>query len=236
MIPYKYGYLLGVLAVVIPALFIISLRKDLRHKILFLGLYGLIIGPILELWFIQDYWRPLTATNTLVGIEDFIHSFAALAIFGVAYEELFRKHYAKRHIHKHHWVLLLMPILLLSFYLFDQIFPQYYINSMYATIYSSVITAIIILSTRKDLFFDALISGVIAGIIFILIELIFLYFFPEFYVKFWLINNLSGITIKTIPIEELIWAFTCGLVVGPMYEFYAGLKFQREFKKIKKKK
>jgi hypothetical protein len=235
MIPYKYAFLFGDIIFVLPILLLAIFRKDLRHKILVLGIFGATFGSLTQLWSVQDYWRPQTITNTVIGIEDLIFGFGAFAIWGIIYELAFGKHFARRHTRTHHWILLIMPVLYVLFYLFGQIFPQYYINSLYSTCLALVITAIFILIFRKDLIFDALSSGVIGAFGFLIAYLIYLYFFPEIFNRWWLLGNLSGVSILKIPIEELLWAFSLGLMMGPMYEFYAGLKFQSELKKKKKK-
>ena len=70
-------------------------------------------------------------------------------------------------------------------------------------------------------------SGFLCGLIFLIGYLILLTFYPLIFQAFWQLDNLSGIRIGKIPIEEILWAFGFGMVVGPMYEFYAGLRFKK---------
>lgn len=234
MIPYQYTYLFADLFIILPVLiFFFLFRKDLRKKIIIIGLFGLILGPVMELWYKQDYWHPLYATRTAIGVEDLFFSFGLISIFSVMYEVIFAKHLSKIHKRKNHWILLLMPLILAFFYLFDLKFPQYYINSIYVSILAFLINTAVILTLRKDLLFDSICSSIIAGLFFLIGYSVLLYFFPELFNKLWLFQNISGITIFRIPLEELLWAFSLGLMCGPLYEFYAGLQFQISSKEIK---
>jgi len=45
---------------------------------------------------------------------------------------------------------------------------------------------------------------------------------PELFIKYWYINNLSGIFILGIPIEELLFGFSVGFGFANIYEFTFG--------------
>ena len=84
-----------------------------------------------------------------------------------------------------------------------------------------------ILYFRHDLLVDSLMSGLLVGAIMFFGYLIFLTIFPEAIHQWWILQNISGILILGVPIEELLWAFGWGMVGGPMYEFFAVLKFRK---------
>ncbi len=77
---------------------------------------------------------------------------------------------------------------------------------------------------RSDLWLDSLLSGFLTGTIMFFGYLIFLKLFPGIIQKWWLIKNVSGVFIANIPIEELFWGFGLGMMVGPLYEFFKGIK------------
>lgn len=79
---------------------------------------------------------------------------------------------------------------------------------------------------RNDLFWDSLISGLLLGLFALVSYLIFLALFPQAIQKWWLLHNISGVLVWGIPIEEIMWAFGWGMVAGPVYEFFRGLRFQ----------
>jgi hypothetical protein len=90
-----------------------------------------------------------------------------------------------------------------------------------------IFMASVIFSYRKELLLDGIFSGLLLGIIFMLEYLILLSIYPNLFEKIWIIDNLSGLTVLRIPIEELLWAFSWGLLAGPIYEFYLGLRFAK---------
>lgn len=228
MLPYQFTYLFADMVIGFPiwALFFWK-RPDLRHKMLVFGFLGALAGPLSEVWYLKDYWHPLTITGTPIGIEDVLFGFFAGGIGSVLYEELFAKHFAKRHKRSHHWIFFVFPLAVISLYWFNHFFPGLAINSIYASAIAFGITTLIILYKRKDLFIDAVLSGVMAGAIFFFGYLFLLTVFPQIFEKMWLLKNISGITFGKIPMEELLWAFTYGLMAGPIYECYAGLTFRK---------
>lgn len=239
MLGYRYAYLFADLAIGFPLwLILFVVRKDLRHKMLAFGLMGAIAGPISEIFYLRDYWHPLTITRTPIGIEDVLFGFFAGGVGSVLYEELFGKRFAKRHRRTEHWIFFVFPIAAVCLFAFNRLFPLYRINSIYASAIAFFVTTLVIIYVRKDLLVDALVSGLLAGSIFFFGYLFLLVFFPQIFAKMWLLHNISGITVSRIPIEELLWAFTYGLMAGPLYECYAGLAFQRELalqKKMRKR-
>ncbi len=113
MASYRYAYLSGVLLVLLPLwLFLFFHRKDLRYEILKVSLVIGIGGPLSELLYMRDYWRPETFIGWPIGIEDFLFGFFIGGIACSIYEELFGKHYSKRLNRKHHWRLFIIPVLL----------------------------------------------------------------------------------------------------------------------------
>jgi hypothetical protein len=223
---YQYAYLLGDLLILFPIWLIFFLRKpDLRTNILTMSFLFGIFGPISEFWYLQDYWHPQTFTGTHVGIEDFLFGFLLGGIASVLYLELFNKHISKQKNKDHHIRFLLsfvaIFIFLISFYIFG-------VNSIYASIIVFLSLALLIYFFRPDLFVDSLMSGIFLGLTMFLSYILFLYFFPDAIHKWWFLGNISGILILGIPLEELLWAFSFGLVAGPTYEFVKGFRILKK--------
>jgi hypothetical protein len=80
---------------------------------------------------------------------------------------------------------------------------------------------------RRDLLVDALMSGLLVGLITLVGYIIFSALFPGIVHAWWKLSNLSGVFIFGIPGEELLWAFGLGMVAGPLYEFFMGLRFRK---------
>lgn len=45
--------------------------------------------------------------------------------------------------------------------------------------------------------------------------------------KTWMFQNLSGITVTKIPIEDLIFYFLMGFIVAPLYEYWQGYRLRK---------
>jgi hypothetical protein len=175
---------------------------------------------------LQDYWRPETFNGWAIGIEDFLFGFFIAGIGSVIYEEIFGKHYAKRKNRQHHWSWFLVPVVALFLFSFN-LFFFLGINSIYASVITFLVIAGVIIYFRRDLLMDSLVSGVLVGAFMFVAYLLYLSVFPEVIHRWWLIDNISGILVLGIPVEELLWAFGWGMVAGPMYEFFTGLKFKK---------
>jgi hypothetical protein len=145
-------------------------------------------------------------------------------ITAVAYEELYGKYFAKRHIRAHRWHLLVAPFGVLFIIIFcnNQVFG---INSIYASMIYFVLMWAVMIAFRHDLVLDSIASGLIVGTGMFAGYMVFLTLFPEAIQRWWEIKNITGTFVHGVPIEELLWAFTWGLIGGPMYEFFAGLRF-----------
>lgn len=236
MLPYTYTYLFADMIIGFPLWVVLFFaRSDLRHKILAFSILGGIAGPISEVWYIKDYWHPLTITGWPISIEDVLFGFFVGGIGSVVYEELFGKHFAKRHKRSYPWILLTFPLITFIIFLFSRI-SLIHLNSIYVSFIAFFLTTVVILYKRRDLFSDALWSGILGGIIFFVGYVVLLYFFPHMFERMWLLQNISGIRFYNIPFEELVWAFTYGLMAGPIYECYAGLAFVKQYQESKRKK
>src|SRR3989338_2570037 len=101
---YQYAYLLGDLFLLMPWwIFLYFKRKDLRTEILIVSILAGIGGPLSELWFLKDYWRPELFNGWSIGLEDVLFGFFIGGISCSIYEEMFGRKFAKRIDRTHHW-------------------------------------------------------------------------------------------------------------------------------------
>lgn len=226
MLSYQFAYLLLAILLIPLWLILFIARKDLRHKMLVLSLIIGIIGPFSELWYIQDYWDPGTVFNIPIGIESVLYPFLLGGISSVIYEEVFKKRYRKKKDKQHHWNLIFLIIVIIGFISLNVLFFFFRINSIYASATAYLIIASLIFIYRKDLIISGIFSGILLGVIFMVEYWILLSIYPHLFEKIWMMDNLSGIKIMRVPLEELVWSFTWGTIAGIMYEFYLGLKFE----------
>jgi hypothetical protein len=234
---YQYSYLIGCLSLLFIWSILYFFRKDTKKEILItsilFGIAGLFVDPIYS----SDWWNPLTITNTLSGIESFIFGFSVAGIASVIYEETFyKKLNVKKDIKK-----INPKLLIISLFLAGLFFGCYFIlkwNSFYSSFPAFLIPVIFIWIKRKDLIVDSVFSGFLLMII----SFVF-YFIPELITPGWIESTwnykmISGLTILKVPIEDLIWFFIAGLLIGPLYEYWqeGRLINIKKHDKVKKRK
>ena len=75
MYSYSYAYLIGDLLLGFFWLFLYLFRKDLRHELLITSFVFGVCGPISEIIYLRDYWKPELLFGNSIGIEDFLFGF-----------------------------------------------------------------------------------------------------------------------------------------------------------------
>lgn len=225
---YKYTYLLMGLLYLIIWIFLFLRRKDLRKEMLLLSFASAIFGPLSELIYFKDWWQPVTLSGSVFSIEPILFGFCIGGIASVIYEEVFGKKLyrdSKKLIDfkkgKKIFMLELLGISLLFglFFIFN-------LNSLLSTIIAFGAVTIIILYHRKDLFIPSVLSGVlvclIASIVYSTLNIIT----PNWVDHFLFFRNTPRLIIGGIPIDDLIWYFGVGMMLGPLYEYYKVVKLK----------
>jgi len=222
MIPLQYGYLAFAVALFIPWFFLYLKRPDERREMLVmsftLGFASVITG---YLWWTHDWWRPLTVTRTVVGVEDFIIGFLSGGIMASAYEWWMRK----RHYHPHRlegaFQLPAWSLLFLLAAITGSLFWTFHYTSFVASSIAMIIVWVYMVGRRPDLFWDSLASGALmTSIVFLFAYLPALLLVPGLVENTWPYPTLSGITFLTYPIEEFIFWILAGFIFGPLYEYW----------------
>lgn len=220
----EYAYLIGGLLYMAVWAVLFIHRKDLRKKMLIMSV---LVAPFgfFEFLFIRDYWKPPLFNGWSVGLEDFLFSFAIGGIAAVIYEELFAKRQMKRHLKKHiFWAFFITLCGIVWMYVGSVILGY---NSIYVCSSILLVAGLVILFVRHDLIKDALYSGVLVGSLMFLLYLVLFSMFSGIVEHIWMLENISGILVMGIPIEELMWGFSWGFVAGPAYEFAQGLMLRK---------
>ncbi len=228
-------YLKGVLIGFIFWFILFFMRKDLRKPMLWTGLiYTLFSSGIFFMSYIiskfiyigdfitPGYWHPNTLFNIGqitkgLAIEDILFMFIAGGLVVVLYEYLFHKRIKIKKTYKPHFKAIFIGYLigLIIQFIFK-------INIFYILITSAISGAIILWIERKDLIKHSLIGAGFSIFVYIMLFLMFIIIFPDFISRNYNLNNLLGIFILRIPIEEYIYAFSFGLLWAPLYEYAHG--------------
>ncbi len=232
-----YEYLIGDLILGVVWLFAFLYRKDLRKSMVWSGFAYLIIISILYIVLkivslfvylgepiFPGYWYP----NTLFGIgeitggyaiEDALFMFFAGGFVSFIYEFLFKEKIKFKKNNKNHFRALVISAIL-SF-VYAGIFNP---NPIYPLIAFGVLGGFFICVERRDLIKHSIYGGVSFLTFYFIFFLIFNFIFPYFMNDFYNLGNLSGVLILGIPLEELLYALSFGLVWAPMYEYEHGVR------------
>ena len=219
-VPDKYIYLLATIPFCLIWILLFVKRKDLQREIIFLSIFTGILSVLTSyFWWTKDWWRPLTITDTVVGIEDFLLGFFTGGIMSVIYDFIFKKCYINTSSKK---ATLNGPLLIIfTACLMEWLFIKVGLTSFWACTITLTLTVIFMILIRRDLFFDSLVSGVSMMLISVLFYFIII-ILSSTWINNTYLNGLSGFRIANVPIEEFIFWFLAGMWIGPFYEYTTG--------------
>lgn len=220
---YEYVYLKITLVGVVIWLILFLLAQKQREEMVWLGIIGAIAGPIQEIWYNQDYWHP-RYFGQWPWLEDILFGFVAFSIASAVYEMVFRYRLREAKNEKTHsivfFALSLGAIAGMGLFL-----P--FMNSIYAAMISFGIVWLVTVSIRHDLLWPSLLSSALAVFFMFLGYKVVLYIWPGLIQAWWNLNNVSGVLLSGIPLEEYAWFLSMGLAIGPLYELWRGIEFKR---------
>ena len=188
---------------------------------------SLVMTPfgLTEPLFVPEYWNPPSlfelAQRTGFDIESFIFSFAIGGIGAVLYNILLHKRMdtldlAERHHLRHRWHrwALLAPFAL---------FPILYFlpwNPIHAGIAAMFFGAIAAVLCRPDLKSNTLIGGSLFLALYTVFLLGLKWSAPGYIEQVWNFATLTGVRIYGLPLEELLFGFSFGLMWTGIYEHF----------------
>ncbi|MEK6829981.1 MAG: lycopene cyclase domain-containing protein [Nanoarchaeota archaeon] len=202
-------------------IFLIS--RKFRKEMFFVSLFTTPFA-LTEPLFVPEYWNPPSLFNlaaiTGFDIESLIFSFAIGGIGAVLYNAFFKVKYKKigKHEmhskrHRFHLIALFSPIIV---FLIVSLFTK--LNPIYSASIAMFIGGIATILCRPDLKKEVWMGGILFLLLYFIFFLFFLLVYPYAVESFWNLSAISGILIFGIPIEELIFAFTYGMLWSSAYE------------------
>jgi len=203
----------------VPWIILFVQKKRSRKEMLTLSSWAAALSIITSyLFWTKDWWRPETITGTIVGIEDLILGFAVGGIVTVVYERVFKKRYIKYKDDSYYpglvsHIAVACALLALLFWLTS-------LSSFYSVVIALLVVAIRMFYKRKDLIINGITSGIFMSVIILPYYYAIILISPGWIERTYLFDNLSGIMITGIPLEEIVFWFVFGLVCGPVYEFW----------------
>lgn len=229
----QYTYLILDIPFLIIWLLLWFMNKPTRKEQIIMSLLFLPLGSLSEVLYFKDYWLPLSVFHTTflgvpILLEDLIFSFAIAGSSAVLYEVIRRKMPGNPVIHKKAHAFIFLGIFAsVTLGLFSV-----GVNSILATSAGLVILALLIIARRHDLLEDSIVSGfAVMVMMFVSYMLLYHMIFPnieELITKIWLLDGTPlDLRIWGIPLTEMIWGFSFGMAVGPLYEFLRGFSLKR---------
>jgi len=229
---YKYAYLVANFFFLAVWLLIYFRVKHLRRPMLIMSLITASFGPISEIWYFADYWKPEIALPLPIvgGVEDLLFGFSIGGIGAFAYESLFVRGICtcvENKEKRREWFLLtFFAIEGLSMIILNNLLG---LNSIYASSIGMIMFAAVMLILRPDLLIHAIGSAILVAGVMFTIYFLGQEFFPSAHAWMLRIWKLSGteqevILFRHIPWTEMLWGLSWGLVWGPMYEFLVGAR------------
>lgn len=222
---YHYVWLMWSSAFLVPWI-ILYFASIQQHRVqmwwasVFMAPFGLT-----EPFFVPEYWNPPSlfelAQRTGFDIESMIFSFAIGGIGAVLYNSIMHKRLEplapeERHHSRHRWHrwALATPFAL---------FPILYLlpwNVIYAGITAMLAGAIVAVLCRPDLKANTLVGGVLFLVIYMIFLLGLKWSAPGYIEQVWNLKALSGAFIYGLPLEELVFGFSFGLIWTGIYEHF----------------
>lgn len=229
-------WLAGALALLAIWLAVFWLRPAVRKEMLHVSLWTMLLG-LTEPFFVPEYWNPPSlfdlAAKTGFDIESFIFAFSLGGLAAVLYEALFPMRHQKRAAFATKSRRMLHRLALASPFLLFVMIIGLSFNPIYAAIIALFAGSFFAVLCRPDLLRKMLVGG------FLFLSLYFIFFLafnainPAFVQDVWNFPSISGILILGIPLEELLFAFSVGLLWSGIYEhahFYRVVRMKRQKK------
>lgn len=208
-------------------------KSNLRKEMLLASIFTMPFG-LSEPLFVPEYWNPDTLFNLAktiqFDIESLIFSFVIGGIGTVLYEMFFSikhikmsKHEMHMARHKMHYFALSSPAVI-----FILLFSLTKLNPIYLAIISMFLGALATLYCRPDLKNKIWQGGFLFLIIYFVSFLLAITLYPNWVQTTWNLKDILGILILGIPLEELMFAFTFGMLWSSVYEHFNWYKLKKE--------
>ncbi len=174
--------------------------------------------------FVPEYWNPPSlfdlAAKTGFDIESLIFAFSIGGIAAVLYELFFKvkhKKINKKEMnsgkHRFHLLALSSPVIVFLFlYFFTNL------NPIYSAITAMFIGSFSVILCRPNLKNKILVGGLLFLVIYFIFFFLLNLVYPGWIEKIWNLGAISGILFLGIPIEELLFAFSFGMMWSGIYE------------------
>ena len=208
------------------------LKPKLRKEMFWVSLFTMPFG-LTEPLFVPEYWNPPSLFNLAAkigfDIESLIFCFAVGGIGAVLYEVLVKVKHKKMNKrekhnkkHKFHLLALSSPVVVfIPLHLFSKL------NPIYSASISMFVGGIAAIFCRHDLKKKIWMGGVAFLALYFVFFLFFDLAYPNLVQEVWNFSAISGILLLGVPLEELMFAFTFGMLWSSVYEHAMWYKIKK---------
>ncbi len=214
--------------------------SNLRKEMFWVSVFTMPLG-LTEPLFVPEYWSPPSLFNlaltTGFDIESLIFCFAIGGIGAVLYEAISRQKHQKisrheMHNKRHRFHLLALSSPVIAFLI---LFFSTNLNPIYSSSIAMFVGGISGMLCRPDLKKKIWSGGIAFLIVYFVFFLLFNITYPGIVQELWNLSAISGVLIFDIPLEELIFAFTFGMMWSSVYEHIMWYKLIKNHKQGGKK-
>ncbi len=216
-------WLTALLVLLVVWLVIFIFKSKARKEMLWVSLFTMPFG-LTEPLFVPEYWSPPSlfnlASKTGFDIESLIFSFAIGGIGAVLYEALIKVKHQKISEHeKHkkrygfHLLALSSPVIV---FLPLQLFTK--LNPIYSAIIAMFVSGIGAILYRTDLKRKIWFGGTAFLALYFTFFLLFHIAYPGLIHEVWNLSAIFEVSFLGVPLEELLFAFTFGMLWSSVYE------------------
>jgi hypothetical protein len=226
----RFAYLTLSLSTFLVCIILLIARRDLlSSRAIKYSLAGVIAGPLAEVFYFRDYWRPLTSVGLAkISPEDFIMGLSITLLGIIILPFLTKSKFSPTGKPKKKKLYLMFVVTEFGALFILNIWLG--INSVLVSSTFLILFVAIMLFMRRDLIKPALYSlvAVTCLIVFYYI-IIFVYLAPHFWDRYWLLKDTRwGITILGhIPLSEIYWYITWAVFASISYPFAGAKKLEK---------
>jgi len=212
---HQYFYL-WIVAIIVPLWALIFYRKKAsRIEIIYMGLLmGTCAMGLDRYCSFHDYWRPPTVFR-IFNFESFLYGFFWGGISAKIFELLFGREYRATGEPNPVFVLIFV---FASFLLYMVLLGLFNVNSVDNYIILMLLCVIVLLFLKKELFIVSVVSGVCMVVVNMCWYAVILAIYPEAVDNIWRIENISGLSVFGVPIEEHAYIFFMGCFGSILYK------------------
>ncbi len=203
-------------------------RPALRKEMLWASV---ITAPIAlsEPLFVPEYWNPPSlfnlAARTGFDIESFIFSFAIGGLGSVLYEAILNEHHQRLKRTQDQWFHSFSILFPLPAFLLLELFTTW--NAIYTTSAAMALGGLATMFCRRDLVKHTLVGGLLFTLFYGVVFLFFIIVYPGIVTRIWNIPALSGTFFLGIPLEEILFAGSFGMLWSSVYEHIMGIQARK---------